>query len=319
MHEVAGAAAIRSLAHQLVGLASDRDAQVGEVETAARDLSRALLPADAGPAPARLWIVPDETLTAIPFGLLTWNGAEGPLAISSHISVGPILPGAVQSPTSAYAAAISVFTAAAANGATNGLPLLASATQEAGWVWQAMPAAAQQNSVLDLDVLRRSLSVPGSWIHVAGHGRSRGGLQGHSGLWVDAEDGSDEPSFISWLDLVGEPLKAQLLVLNACDLAATGAGPINRASSFAVAVHAAGVDDVVAALWPVSDSAAALWVPAFYGELARQRNEGQYDPAGALAVAQQRLRASRMFRHPFHWASMVHVAGPRAQPEAGTR
>jgi CHAT domain-containing protein len=127
---------------------------------------------------------------------------------------------------------------------------------------------------------------------------------------VDAEPGTVAPRFISWLDLVGAPLRAQLLVLNACDLAATGAGAISRASSFAVALNAAGVDDVVAALWPVSDSAAALWVPAFYEELARQRSDGRYDPAGALAAAQHRLRSSRAFRHPFYWASMVHIAGP---------
>jgi CHAT domain-containing protein len=161
--------------------------------------------------------------------------------------------------------------------------------------------------------------VPGSWVHVAGHGRSYGGLQGYSGLWAEPENGTGTPSFISWLDLVDEELNAQLLVLNACDLAAAGAGRINRASSFAVALHAAGVDDVVAALWPVSDSAAALWVPAFYEELARQSNDGVYDPAGALAAAQKRLRASRMFRHPFYWASMVHIAGPRAHAGVTSR
>jgi hypothetical protein len=310
MHQVAGASVVRRLAHHLVGLASDRDAAVAEIEAAAQELSRSLLPDTAGPAPGRLWIVADETLAAVPFSLLRWKGAEGPLADSSRISVGPILLRSAHPAARSPAPSVEVFTAAAANAATNGLPRLPSAIHEPSWVSQAMGGAAQRAAALDLDVLRRSLAVPGSWIHVAGHGRSRGGLQGYSGLWVDAEPGTVAPRFISWLDLVGAPLRAQLLVLNACDLAATGAGAISRASSFAVALNAAGVDDVVAALWPVSDSAAALWVPAFYEELARQRSDGRYDPAGALAAAQHRLRSSRAFRHPFYWASMVHIAGP---------
>lgn len=319
MHQVGGAAVVRDLARNLIDLASDRNAMVAHVEAAARELSSVLLPDITATAPTRLWIVVDETLTAVPFGLLFWNGEDGPLAEVSRISVGPILPDASQLATSSNTPHVRVLTAASGSGGASGLPPLISAMQEATWLSQAIPKAVQLSAALDLDVLRRSLAVPGSWVHVAGHGRSYGGLQGYSGLWAEPENGSGTPSFISWLDLVDEELNAQLLVLNACDLAAAGAGRINRASSFAVALHAAGVDDVVAALWPVSDSAAALWVPAFYEELARQSNDGVYDPAGALAAAQKRLRASRMFRHPFYWASMVHIAGPRAHAGVTSR
>lgn len=312
LHAVAAASSVRDMAGRLTTLASDRNSSVFEIETVSVALSQALMPSVEGPPPSRLWIVADETLTAVPFGLLYWHGSDAPLAETSRISVGPIIAEATRPDVRRSEWDIRVLAAPWTSGAGDALPLLASIDQEIDSLFQAVPDATPTRLALEIDSFRQSLMAPGAWVHVAGHGRSRGGLQGHSGLWVDPESSSEAPSFISWLDVVGDPLQAQLLVLNACDLAATGAGPINRASSFAVALHAAGVDDVVAALWPVSDSAAALWVPAFYGELARQRKEGLYDPAGALAIAQQRLRASRMFRHPFHWASMVHVAGPRS-------
>lgn len=311
MHPVAGAAYVRGLAQRLVSLASDRTAAVGEIEAIARSLSESLLPEISVQSPSRLWVVADETLAAVPFGLLFWGGADVPLADIARVSVGPIAPHSARAAASDGELDVRVFTAGTGYDAGRALPHLASAPMEAGWIGEALPEADRRDAVLDLPGLRQALSVAGSWVHVAGHGRSRGGLQGHSGLWVEANDASDRPSFISWIDLVGERLEAQLLVLNACDLAATGAGVVSRASSFGVALHAAGVEDVVAALWPVSDSAAALWVPAFYQELARQRSSGRYDPAAAVTAAQRRLRASRMFRHPFYWASMVHVAGPR--------
>jgi len=73
--------------------------------------------------------------------------------------------------------------------------------------------------------------------------------------------------------------------------------------SFAGAVSAAGVDQVVAALWPLSDAATVRWVPAFYRAL---DDADLNSSAEALRQAQLELRASRHFRHPFYWASLVH-------------
>jgi CHAT domain-containing protein len=89
-------------------------------------------------------------------------------------------------------------------------------------------------------------------------------------------------------------------VLNACQLGDSG-NAINGNLSFAAAVSRAGARQVVAALWPVSDSAAALWVPAFYSALT---NDSHHDAAEALRAAQLRLRASRAFVHPFFWAGI---------------
>jgi CHAT domain-containing protein len=92
-------------------------------------------------------------------------------------------------------------------------------------------------------------------------------------------------------------------VLDACQSAdAAAAVPGNL--SFADAVSRAGANHVVAALWPVSDSAAALWVPAFYQALTADPG---HDAAQALRAAQQRLRSSRAFTHPFYWAGLQAI------------
>lgn len=312
MHRVEGMAAIRRLAGDLVGLASDRGASIERIGPAADRLAHALLPASVGAAPERLWVVVEESLTAIPFALLRWPGTGVTLVDTTRLSVGPLLAGStVRTSEPLQTPEVHVLAAQAAGEEMHALPLLRSVTQEPAWIRRAMPTVATTTAALEETALRHLLGLPGAWIHVAGHGRSRGGLQGHSGLWAQSPGPAGRPAFISWLDLVGMRLNAQLLVLNACDLAASGAGVVGRASGFASALHAAGVEQVVAALWPLSDSAAALWVPAFYESLAEQRSEGRFDPSSAVAAAQQRLRASRAFRHPFYWASLVHIAAPR--------
>ena len=98
-------------------------------------------------------------------------------------------------------------------------------------------------------------------------------------------------------------MSADLVVLDACQLGDAGAA-VNGNFSFADAVSRAGAAHVVAALWPVSDAAAALWVPAFY---AAMTVDPHHDPAQALRSAQLRLRESRAFRHPFFWAGMQTI------------
>jgi CHAT domain-containing protein len=58
-------------------------------------------------------------------------------------------------------------------------------------------------------------------------------------------------------------------------------------------------------MWPVSDAAAAIWVPAFYSALTA---DPQHDAAEALRIAQLKLRDSRAFRHPFYWAGLQAFA-----------
>ena len=151
--------------------------------------------------------------------------------------------------------------------------------------------------------LTQALKVPGGLTHIAAHGDANPDFLGYSGVWLHPEPGATEPKFLSWVDITDEKLQAELVVLNVCRLG-QGASMANRRNlSFATAISAAGVDHVVAALWPVSDAATVKWVPAFYAALDTDDLESS---AEALRQAQLALRASRHFRHPFYWASLVH-------------
>ena len=149
-----------------------------------------------------------------------------------------------------------------------------------------------------------ALAEPGAWVHIAAHGTAQPQHIGYAGLWLEPSGDDKTPAFLSWLDILDKGVRADLVVLNACQLGDSG-NAINGNLSFAAAVSRAGAKQVVAALWPVSDSAAALWVPAFYSALAA---DPEHNAAAALRVAQLRLRASRAFAHPFFWAGMQATA-----------
>jgi hypothetical protein len=286
--------------------AGDRMHPVHALDAAAERLSRRLLPSGvAQPPPQSLALVLDDALAGLPFALLRWPGSQLPLVATTQLSY--VLPAAgadqqVGSPSRPVALAVLIAgTGARAQADRPMLPALPVAMREAGLVAAARPDWQVTTLPLTLEPLRTALESPGARVHVAGHGAVVSGIQGFSGLW-SAPETDGRTSFISWIELAGRPLRASLVVLNACALGGDGGGAGEAAANFAQVVHASGVRDVVAALWPVSDSAGALWVPAFY----RALDKNPADVADAVRQAQLRLRESRAFRHPYYWASLAH-------------
>lgn len=314
LYEIAPPGAIREAASALVALAYQRDSAVTTLAAAARTLSsRIFPPALAGDdPPAELWIESDETLASVPFALLSWPGRDWPLVESTAIShrlgtEGHLTPSAhldvlvAAEPEGTEALVLPRLYGAAVE---HGLLVSVAGTQEVRAYTGAAAGRAQ---------LEALLSQPGSWVHVAAHGVSRAGIQGLAGLWLAPARGMSRPEFVSWLSLADRPLAASLVVLNACQLAQTGAA-VSASSSFAAALAAAGVRHVVAARWQVSDSASAVWVPAFYAAL---HADDAMSPARAVREAQLALRRSRAFRHPFYWSGLSHIQGIEPAPLAG--
>ncbi|HEY6940149.1 CHAT domain-containing protein, partial [Dokdonella sp.] len=156
-----------------------------------------------------------------------------------------------------------------------------------------------------------AMGDPGAWVHIAAHGTADPRRIGYAGFWLDPPSAGGDPVFISWLDVLGRGAKAGLVVLDACQLGKGGSGP-DGSFGFASAVSEAGANQVVASLWAVSDAASTAWTRAFYSSLAASPDR---DSVEALRVAQQELRRSRMFRHPFYWAgwrsfSRIAISNP---------
>lgn len=304
--ELPAATGVVDRVNQVLALVQHRDSRAGELHRHAAGLARILLPVQLGPAPSQLWIDWDPVLAAMPFALMPWPGNDWPMVEDTAISrrLGNEAA-ALRTPDG-----IDLLVAARPAGAqSSDLPVLIAAEQEPGLVAEAFPRSpVRVHSGRDGGRLRLEsvLGQPGAWLHVAAHGVSRSGIQGLAGLWLESEVDGGAPQFVSWLGLTDTPLAADLVVLNACQLADSDAA-VTAAIGFATALAAAGVDHVVAANWQLSDSASSVWVPAFYRDLA----SGSGSPALALREAQRALRRSRAFRHPFYWAGLGHLQGLR--------
>jgi CHAT domain-containing protein len=156
--------------------------------------------------------------------------------------------------------------------------------------------------------LRQALRS-GAVTHVASHGVLNGMNPLFSRLELvpgetrtSADDGRLEVH-----EVLGLEIHSPLVFLSGCE---TGLGPgASRRyapgedyATLAAAFLTAGARQVVATLWAIPDTGAAVFAARFYAELDRNGT------ADALAAAQRALLAQRRFRHPYYWAG-YRVAG----------
>ncbi len=134
------------------------------------------------------------------------------------------------------------------------------------------------------------------FIHLATHGlleSENGFTQGYlSAIALAPSDKED--GFLTVRETVRMDLKAELVVLSACDTGRgviTGDGVIGLSQGYV----SAGVPTVVVSLWPVSDQATALLMSYFYQEMLKGA-----DKATALRVAMMKTREK--FPSPKLWA-----------------
>jgi CHAT domain-containing protein len=159
--------------------------------------------------------------------------------------------------------------------------------------------------------LRQALRS-GAVTHVASHGVLNGMNPLFSRLELvpgetrtPADDGRLEVH-----EVLGLEIHSPLVFLSGCE---TGLGPgASRRyapgedyATLAAAFLTAGAGQVVATLWAIPDTGAAVFAARFYAEL------GRNGTAEALAAAQRALLAERRFRHPYYWAG-YRVAGSEA-------
>lgn len=304
---------VRESIGRLLALAGSSVTSVAEVDRSARQLSEQLLGAiPSSPPPRRLFVLAGSDLDDVPWSLLHWPGNDEPLVSTTRVALLRYGSPQQSSSTAARTPDVLVFSPPRTS-ASPGLPVLEHAAAETALVRtsladrnlpveDASPVPARFLAALD----RRS-----AWIHVAAHGIVRPNRIGYAGIWFGEIEGAESvsPPFLSWVDILARGVKADLVVLNACDL---GQGNSGGTLGFAGAVSEAGAHQVVASLWPMSDAAAPIWVPAFYAALAADSTR---DASAAVRAAQMQLRKTRMFRHPFYWSGIetfVRASGPAA-------
>ena len=116
-----------------------------------------------------------------------------------------------------------------------------------------------------------------------------------------SHDGTPQVGYVTLQDVYAMRLKADLVVLSACETAlgenSRGEGPVGLARAFLYA----GSSRVLASLWRVNDDATAVFMRLFYQEL---RNSG-FSPALALRKAQMEMSAQPRWSAPSYWAGFI--------------
>jgi CHAT domain-containing protein len=312
-------AGLREDAKALSTLAADVDASMSRIQSAAAALSLRVFESAPGPQPSRLLVDAGDDLATVPWTLLRWPGSDTELLDHTAISHVRLEKRCCQLSSSRGLPQRVDVLVSSPDAATSGLSMLQMAASESRLISLALGKRMQANvmPVADKQTILDALSGSDRWIHIVAHGSTRPDRVGFNGIWLDAPGGNViTPSFLSGIDLLNGIVRTDLVVLSACALGRRASNPLQPSMSFADMATMAGAAHVISSLWPISDSATVVWVPAFYREAARG---GEFDDA--LRGAQLALKASRQFRHPFFWAPFVHqerlILEPSAAAAAG--
>ena len=279
------------------------EGDLAAIDRRARTLSTLLFDGFDGAVPAQLQVLANGLSSSVPWPMLYWPGEKDPLVATTSVSL--VLPRTSAPPTPTFTPSSRIDVLLAAQDANGVLPSLSGAALEPTLIEHALPAHTVHSAALsDRAQLLGKLTEPGTWLHISAHGLTSEERLLGSGIWLDARNGGSA-EFLSWADVLERGVGAELLVLNVCQLAPGDPTAARAALDFAATLSQAGAHHIVAAQWPVSDTASAVWVPVFYRTLAAGGSKP--DPSQALAESRRALRASRAFRHPFHWAGWVHL------------
>jgi CHAT domain-containing protein len=135
-------------------------------------------------------------------------------------------------------------------------------------------------------------------IHFATHGVIADAHPTRSGLLFSPE--ANEDGLLQMAEIYRLGLKAELVVLSACETALgreiTGEGIVGLTRAF----FYAGSRAVLAALWNVNDRFSAEFTERFYREMRAGRSTDE-----ALRQAKLAFIAHPEFAHPFYWSSLV--------------
>ena len=156
----------------------------------------------------------------------------------------------------------------------------------------------------------RELAPSADVLHLATHGfmDDASPLYSHVML-AKAGTGSDGDGRLEGRELLNMRLKADLVVLSACQTArghvASGEGMLGMSW----ALFAAGASTAALSLWQVDSASTTELMTAFHRN--RQASAKSAAPtAQAMRAAQREILATPEYRHPFYWAGFVVVGVP---------
>ena len=136
-----------------------------------------------------------------------------------------------------------------------------------------------------------------SYIHFVAHGTASRLSPLDSAIVLSKDSAEDHPFKLYARDIINHPLRADLVTVSACysvgERSYSGEGLVGLSWAFL----RAGAQNVIAALWEVTDASTELLMDKFYDGLERGLS-----PGAALRAAKLSLLRDSRFRNPFYWA-----------------
>ena len=151
-------------------------------------------------------------------------------------------------------------------------------------------------------------AIDANVIHLATHGILNNASPLYSQLLLAPEGDGTEDGLLEVWELLQMKLRAELVVLSACETARGSVSDGEGVIGLSWALMIAGVPTAVLSQWKVqSDSTSQLMI-AFH----ENRRRGM-DEASALRSAALKLRRMPAYQHPFYWAPFVVVGAADQQ------
>ena len=150
------------------------------------------------------------------------------------------------------------------------------------------------------------------YVHFATHAVTSDGLPLYSTLILAPDSPAGHDGFLQAFEVLRTPLRADLVVLSACETALGTQDRGQGLTGLVAAFQQAGARSVLATLWSV-DEATAKVTTGFYGALAQGRPAVAALRQAKLRLLGQRLRtggADVSLAHPFFWAPFILVGSP---------
>jgi CHAT domain-containing protein len=144
-------------------------------------------------------------------------------------------------------------------------------------------------------------------IYIAAHGKLNNTSPMYSHLVMSQPEGSeDEDGLLEAWELMKLDLKANLVVLSACETARGRVGAGEGIIGLSWALFVAGAPTTVVSQWKVESESTTKLMAGFHRNLKMRIGKAE-----ALRQAELKLLAGSEYRHPFFWAGFVIVGDGR--------
>ena len=144
-------------------------------------------------------------------------------------------------------------------------------------------------------------------LHLASHGVLQDSSPLYSFILLADTPGSEEDGLLEAWEILQLPLRAEVVVLSACETARGRAASGEGVIGLSWAVFVAGCPTAVLSQWEVESRSTSQLMLDFHRKLRRNmiRPGAQKNTAEALRSAALELRKNRDYRHPFYWAGFA--------------